>query len=50
MFLTTEPQDHPQALGTPHAVIVLVPLVTMPQDPDHTLDPYLFPQAGLLSG
>ena len=50
MFLTTEPQDHPQVPGAYHAVVVPVPMGTMPQDPDHTLDLYPFPQAGLLFG
>ena len=36
MYLTTEPQ----VPGTSHVVIVPVPMGTMPQDPDHTLDPY----------
>ena len=50
MFLTTELQDHPQVPDASHAVVVPVLMGTMPQDPDHTLDPYPFPQAGLLFG
>ena len=50
MFLTTEPQDPPQVPSASHVVVVLVPMGTMHQDLDHTLDPYPFPQAGLLFG
>ena len=41
-------QDHPQVPSASHVVVVPVPMDTMHQDPDHTLDPYPFPQAGLL--
>ena len=48
MFLTTEPQDHPQVPGASSVVVVPVQMGTMHQDPDHTLDLYPFPHAGLL--
>ena len=47
MFLITEPQDHPQVPSASHVVVVPVPMGTMHQDPDHILDAYPFPQAGL---
>ena len=46
MFLTTEPQDHPQVPGASHAVVMPVPVGTMPQYSDHILDPIPFPRLG----
>ena len=48
MFLTTEPPDHPQVPSASHVVVVPVPMGTMYQDPDHTLDPYSFPPSWAL--